>query len=96
MFENSARGDHLEARNILNAQLAFQHKTWTVTLYGTNLTDETTYGGDTVLPDLPLSAAFGGDGPGPRPLPLGPRPLPLGLQTPAPATYGFEPQGMKL
>ncbi|MBB4098765.1 TonB-dependent receptor [Sphingomonas kyeonggiensis] len=40
LFQNSARGDHLEARNILNAQLAYQHKSWTVTLYGTNLTDQ--------------------------------------------------------
>jgi len=40
LFQNSARGDHLEARNILNAQLAYQHKDWTVTLYGTNLTDQ--------------------------------------------------------
>ncbi|WP_342250761.1 TonB-dependent receptor [Sphingomonas sp. OTU376] len=40
LFENPARGDHLEARNILNAQFGFQHKTWTVTLYGTNLTDQ--------------------------------------------------------
>lgn len=36
-------------------------------LYGKNLTDETTYGNDSVFPDSPL---FGGDGAsGPRPLP---------------------------
>jgi len=40
LFQNVSRGDHLEARNILNAQLAYQHKSWTVTLYGTNLTDQ--------------------------------------------------------
>lgn len=40
LFQNVSRGDHLEARNILNAQLAWQHKSWTVTLYGTNLTDQ--------------------------------------------------------
>jgi iron complex outermembrane receptor protein len=40
LFQNPARGDRIEARNILNAQLAWQHKTWTVTLYGTNLTDQ--------------------------------------------------------
>ncbi len=40
LFQNVSRGDHLEARNILNAQLAYQHKDWTVTLYGTNLTDQ--------------------------------------------------------
>jgi len=35
-------------------------------LYGKNLTDETTYGNDSVFPD---SGLFGGDGAGPRPLP---------------------------
>ncbi|ATY34338.1 TonB-dependent receptor [Sphingomonas psychrotolerans] len=40
LFQNPARGDRIEARNILNAQLAWQHKTWTVTAYGTNLTDQ--------------------------------------------------------
>lgn len=40
LFENPARGDHLEARNVLNAQLAFQHNSWTITAYGTNLTDQ--------------------------------------------------------
>jgi iron complex outermembrane receptor protein len=40
LFQNPARGDRIEARNILNAQLAWQHGTWTVTAYGTNLTDQ--------------------------------------------------------
>lgn len=40
LFENEARGDLIEARRILNAQLAFQHKSWTITAYGTNLTDQ--------------------------------------------------------
>ncbi len=40
LFEAPTRGDLLEARNILNAQLAFQHKSWTMTAYGTNLTDQ--------------------------------------------------------
>lgn len=40
LFENPTRGDRLEARNILNAQLAWQHRTWTVTAYGTNLTNQ--------------------------------------------------------
>jgi iron complex outermembrane recepter protein len=40
LFENPARGDRIEARNILNAQLAWQHGTWTVTAYGTNLTNQ--------------------------------------------------------
>ncbi|MFD1789582.1 TonB-dependent receptor [Sphingomonas floccifaciens] len=39
----------------------------TFSLYGKNITNETMYGNDAVLPD---TAAFGGDGPsGPRPLP---------------------------
>lgn len=39
----------------------------TLSVYGRNLTNETTYGNNAVLPD---TAAFGGDGPaGPRPLP---------------------------
>jgi iron complex outermembrane receptor protein len=40
LFENPAQGDRLEARNILNAQLAWQHKSLTVTAYATNLTDQ--------------------------------------------------------
>ncbi len=40
LFENAAQGDRLDARNILGAQVAWQHKTWTVTAYGTNLTDQ--------------------------------------------------------
>lgn len=40
LFENPARGDRLEARNILNAQLAWQHGSWSVTAYATNLTNQ--------------------------------------------------------
>ena len=40
LFENVSRGDRLTDRNILGAQVAFQHKSWTVTAYGTNLTDQ--------------------------------------------------------
>jgi iron complex outermembrane recepter protein len=40
LFENPARGDLIEARNILNAQLAWQHDSWTVTAYATNLTNQ--------------------------------------------------------
>lgn len=40
LFDNADLGDHLEDRNLLNAQLAFQHRDWTVTGYGTNLTDQ--------------------------------------------------------
>ncbi|WP_010184876.1 TonB-dependent receptor [Sphingomonas sp. PAMC 26605] len=40
LFENAAQGDRLGDRNVLTAQLAWQHKSWTVTAYGTNLTDQ--------------------------------------------------------
>ncbi|WP_213978970.1 TonB-dependent receptor [Sphingomonas sp. dw_22] len=40
LFENPALGDRLEDRNILNAQLAWQHESWTLTAYATNLTDQ--------------------------------------------------------
>ena len=40
LFENTALGDRLEDRNIVNAQLAWQHGSWTVTGYATNLTNQ--------------------------------------------------------
>lgn len=40
LFEDETRGDKLEDRNILNAQLAFNHGSWTVTAYATNLTNQ--------------------------------------------------------
>ena len=40
LFERPDRGDLLEARNIVNAQLAWNHQSWTVTAYGTNLTNQ--------------------------------------------------------
>ena len=40
LFENAALGDRLAARNMLGAQLALQHGSWTVTAYGTNLTNQ--------------------------------------------------------
>jgi len=40
LFENPARGDRIEERNIINAQLAWSHGEWLATLYGTNLTDQ--------------------------------------------------------
>ena len=40
LFENEARGDLVEARNILNAQFAWKHEDFVTTLYGSNLTDE--------------------------------------------------------
>ncbi|NIJ28842.1 iron complex outermembrane receptor protein [Sphingomonas insulae] len=40
LFENPALGDRLEARNIVNAQLALNKGSVTVTAYATNLTDQ--------------------------------------------------------
>ncbi|MES2097312.1 MAG: TonB-dependent receptor [Pseudomonadota bacterium] len=40
LFQNVSRGDQLEARKILNAQLAYTHGTLTITAYSTNLTDQ--------------------------------------------------------
>jgi len=40
LFENKSRGDLLEARNVVNAQLAYTHKDWTATAYTTNLFDQ--------------------------------------------------------
>ena len=51
----------------LNVSFTPASEAFTVSVYGKNLTDETTYGNDSVLPDTP---AFGGDGAaGPRGLP---------------------------
>ena len=40
LFANAAAGDHIDPRNILGATLAWRHDDFTVTLYGSNLTDE--------------------------------------------------------
>jgi iron complex outermembrane receptor protein len=40
LFENPSLGDRLGDRNILNAQLAWEHKSWTLTAYATNLTNQ--------------------------------------------------------
>jgi len=40
LFENASLGDRLGDRNILNAQLAWQHGSYTITGYATNLTDQ--------------------------------------------------------
>ena len=40
LFENAARGDKIEERDIFNAQLAWTHGEWITTLYSTNLTDQ--------------------------------------------------------
>ncbi|HEX5184384.1 MAG TPA: TonB-dependent receptor [Allosphingosinicella sp.] len=40
LFEDPAQGDRLGERNILAAQLAWTHRSWTVTAYATNLTNQ--------------------------------------------------------
>lgn len=40
LFQNVARGDHIEERNIVNAQLAWTHGDLVTTLWATNLTDQ--------------------------------------------------------
>ncbi|MDZ4690791.1 TonB-dependent receptor [Terricaulis sp.] len=40
LFQNTARGDAIEERNIFNAQLAWTHGDWIATAWATNLTDE--------------------------------------------------------
>ncbi|MDQ0465034.1 iron complex outermembrane receptor protein [Caulobacter ginsengisoli] len=40
LFENRARGDRIEQRNIFNAQFAWTHGDVITTLYATNLTDQ--------------------------------------------------------
>jgi iron complex outermembrane receptor protein len=40
LFENPALGDQLAARDIVNAQLAWSHGRYVVTLYATNLTND--------------------------------------------------------
>jgi iron complex outermembrane receptor protein len=40
LFQNEAQGDRIGARNITNAQLAWLHKKFLWTLYGSNLTNQ--------------------------------------------------------
>jgi len=40
LFENAALGDYLGARNLTSAQIAYAFDDWTLSVYGTNLTNE--------------------------------------------------------
>jgi iron complex outermembrane receptor protein len=40
LFQNEARGDRIEARNVFSGQIAWQRGDYVFSLYGTNLTDE--------------------------------------------------------
>jgi iron complex outermembrane receptor protein len=60
---NDTNTGFLADADIWDANLSYSPEgaNWTFAVYGDNLTDEATWGGDTVLPDSPL---FGGDGVG--------------------------------
>ncbi len=66
-FSDNNRG-FFDATDILDLNITLRPDAsdLSVTFYGTNLTNETTYGSDTLLPDIPQ---FGGDGAGARPSP---------------------------
>jgi len=66
-YTDNNRG-RLNEADIVDANFTWRpaDANWSFSLYGNNLTDETTFGGDTQLPDI---AAFGGDGAGPLPPP---------------------------
>jgi iron complex outermembrane receptor protein len=40
LFQDEARGDRIESRRMVNAQIAWTHGQYVVTLYGTNLNDQ--------------------------------------------------------
>jgi iron complex outermembrane receptor protein len=60
---NDTNTGFLADADIYDANFTFSPEgaDWSIAVYGDNLTDEATWGGDTVLPDSPL---FGGDGVG--------------------------------
>jgi iron complex outermembrane receptor protein len=60
---NDTNTGFLADADIYDANFSFSPEgaDWSIAVYGDNLTDEATWGGDTVLPDSPL---FGGDGVG--------------------------------
>ena len=66
-YTDNNRGVLNEA-DIIDANFTFRptEGPWALSVYGNNLTDEVTFGGDTQLPDI---AQFGGDGAGPLPPP---------------------------
>jgi iron complex outermembrane recepter protein len=66
-YTDNNRG-RLNEADIVDFNLALRPNggSWTFAVYGLNMLDETTFGGDTQLPDI---APFGGDGAGPNPPP---------------------------
>jgi iron complex outermembrane receptor protein len=66
-YTDNNRG-RLNEADIVDFNLALRPNggNWTFAVYGLNMLDEVTFGGDTQLPDV---APFGGDGAGPNPPP---------------------------
>lgn len=71
-YTDNNRGTLNEA-DIIDANFTWRpdQGNWSFSIYGNNLTDEATFGGDTQLPDSAAfpGSLFGGDGAGPRPPP---------------------------
>lgn len=61
-FYNDANTGVLAEADMVDANFTFtpEGSAWSLALYGNNLTDEVTYGGDTVLPELPWFGGVGG------------------------------------
>ncbi len=61
-FYNDANTGRLNEADIVDANFTYtpDNANWSFAVYGTNLTDEVTFGGDTVLPNLPWFGGVGG------------------------------------
>ncbi len=61
-FYNDANTGWLNEADIVDANFTYtpEDANWSFAVYGNNLTDEVTYGGDTVLPNLPWFGGVGG------------------------------------
>lgn len=64
-FYNDTNLGRLAEANMVDVNLAWEHGSgrWLVSLYGDNLLDEPTWGGDTVLPSSPAFGFSGGERP---------------------------------
>ena len=61
-FYNDANTGRLNAVDVVDLNLTYtpEQGNWSFAVYGNNLTNEVSYGGDTVLPDLPWFGGVGG------------------------------------
>lgn len=64
-FYNDSNRGRLAEADIIDAHLSYapQNETWRLALYGQNLGDEATWGGDTILPSTPAFGYSGGEPP---------------------------------